>query len=264
MSKKGLLCFTLFGMSKSAAWGASGQEVFDRLSMASLEGQCSLCVSGLMEAEGIPPFRAGVRDTTAFRLAGLWVPHHSVRIRAQAERLRMHWPSGDTVSGWGDLRLGTTGVLWRGNAGRPEFGLDWSIKLPNAMDQGELGSDESDASVGLYGEFESGPWRLGLSGSLLILGDPLQFANQDDAFLAGASLSFQHREWVTMTRLQWREESPRNPRDVRWLTGARWNGLPEGGWVAVEGGAGFTVAAPSWQAGVLLGISRACRHSNRD
>ena len=264
VSRKGLVYFSLFWMPKTAALGAGTQEIFDPLSVASSAEECSVCVSGSMESGVVPPFRAGERDTTAFRVAASWSPHPSVRIRAQGERLRMQWPSGENASGWGDLRLGTTGVFWGGNEGQPGIGMDWSIKLPNATDEGELGSDESDAAVGLFGEFESGSWRFGIRGSLLILGDPLQFANQDDAFLAGASLVFQQKQWMAMTRLDWREESPRNPRDVRWLVGARLNGLPGGIWLASEGGAGFTMAAPAWQAGILLGVSRPCRDSNRD
>ena len=265
MRKKTLVYFSLILAPLNAVSASGVQETFDPLSVAGASEGCSLCVSVLNEAASTPPFRAGERDIAASRLAAQWIPHPTVRLRAQAERLRMHWPSGDTASGWGDIRLGTTAALWTGgSSGQRQFGLDWSMKLPNAADDGELGSDESDAAVGLFGQFQSGPWWLGLRASLLILGDPLQFANQDDALLAGAALAFHKERWSLLSRLNWREESPRNARDVRWLAGARWSGLPNGLWLAAEGGAGLTLAAPTWQASLLVGVSRACRASNRD
>jgi hypothetical protein len=264
VSKKALVFSSVLGLWGSEGWAAGGQDLFTPLSMGAEEAGCSVCLSSSFEASGVPPFRAGPRDTASLGLAAQWSPHSMVRVRTQVERLRMQWPSGDTASGWGDVRLGTTGVLWRGAKGKPEIGLDWSMKLPNASDEGELGSDESDAEVGLFGRAGVGPWRFGLSASLLILGDPLQFANQDDALVMGASISFGEGRLSGMSRVRWREESPRNPRDIRWLTGARLKELPGGLWVAAEGGVGFTMAAPTWQAGVLLGVSRACRASNRD
>ena len=252
------------GLWIPAAAGSTGGEAYGPLSALSQRAACSACIGFDFESGGRPPFRAGERDTTRLRASGLWALGPRGAMRIQAERLWMNWPSGDQVSGWGDLRLGSMGLFMGDGKEGVSVGVDWGVKLPNAADQGELGSDESDAHAGLFGVWRRNAWEVGLSTTLLILGDPLQFANQDDALLAIALAAYETEKVRWSSRVVWRENSPRNPRDVRVLAGAQWMGLPKGFWLAAEGGIGTSAYAPSWQAGIQIGLSKACRPSQRD
>lgn len=247
-----------------AAFAYPGVEAFDPLSSLSAQAACEMCLGFNHEAGVLPVFRAGSRDQSALQLAGKWAPTPGVSMRVQAERLWVSWPSGENMTGWGDVRLGSSGIFWNSQNRSFSAGLDWGVKLPNASDEGEFGSDETDVHVGFFGRWQGELWQVGIGANLVILGDPLQFANQDDALLLAAQLARETKSWRWSSRLLWRKESPRNPDDVRVLTGAQFRGLPRGLWVAFEGGVGATEASPSWQAGLRFGVAGPCRAPQRD
>lgn len=161
-----------------------------------LAGLALLGLSGPIRAAPSPP----ARPTLALRAGGAWLPGSVPpfwtlpRDRAQAE-VQVWWrpsarfgvgarfdawradlyPDGARRSGPGDLRLDTDLGLWGGAvAGR----LRWEVKLPDADDEEQLGTDETDVHAGLELTTDSGPFTLSARGGLAVLGDPLRATRQ--------------------------------------------------------------------------------------
>ncbi len=216
--------------------------------------------------DAIPAFRAGPRDRYAAGVEGRWYPAQRVLLDLSWAGLMDQHPDGHRVVGSGDLELGCAVRLPVAEAARarasdagrrgPAFGIGWRVKLPNAADEGELGSDETDVALLASAATDLGPLRGWVGGGLAILGDPLLLAAQDDlAFLQGG-LSWEPSSapaWAPRTGLQLGAAlpSPSNPLraelggSLGW--GRRWS--PRLGF-----GVGLSAAAPTWSA--ALGVER--------
>lgn len=135
---------------------------------------------GAAYAQGLaPPFFSQARDRLAVQAALAWQPAPIIGLYAQVDALRLdHWPDGaddPTRLGGGDIRLGTRLRLWTGPV---EGGLRWELKLPNAEDEPELGTDETDvaALVDLGGEH--GDLGLRAAAGVDVRGDPHRYRSQ--------------------------------------------------------------------------------------
>jgi hypothetical protein len=218
------------------------------------------------DQEMIPPFRAGPRDRLS---AGL----HARVLAADRVALDLSWgvladlhPDGSVVVGAGDLELGTMLRLpiaedlrrearARGRRG-PAFGLGWRVKLPNAADEGELGSDETDLVLVASAASDLGPLRGRIGGGLAILGDPLMLAAQDDIVFLQGGIGWQPAStlggpWVPGLDLQLGAAlpSPSNPLrselglGLAW--GARWR-------LGLDAAVGLSPASPAYRLGLVL------------
>lgn len=213
----------------------------------------------------IPAFRAGPRDR--YR-AGL----HARLVAADRVLLDLSWqvladlhPDGERVYGPGDLELGTTLRLpiaeglraearQQGRRG-PAFGVGWRVKLPNAADEGELGSDETDVVLLASAATDLGPLRGWAGGGLAILGDPLMLAAQDDIAFLQAGLGWDasrslERAWLPRVDVDFAAAlpSPSNPLRVELGWGLGWGRT----WCAgAEAAVGLSAAAPSLRVGLL-------------
>ncbi|MFN7142493.1 MAG: hypothetical protein ACK4YP_01855 [Myxococcota bacterium] len=199
----------------------------------------------------VPPFRAGARDRGA---AGVDATFAFAPFEA---RLTWDWlvdvsDATGVTSGAGDLRVGTVVTLAR--PGPFDVTLGWEAKLPNAADEGELGTDETDILFGATGGWRAGPWAARAGVGLAVLGNPLRFANQDDVPLLRASLAWEEAPFAVIGRASADLPTARNPARaegdvaVRW--GSRWH-------VLVHGGGGFVPAAADWHAGFAVGYAGA-------
>jgi hypothetical protein len=214
----------------------------------------------------VPAFRAGSRDRFGLGVEAAWFPAERVALDARIEGLYDLHPDGTHALGFGDLELGALLRLPLLEARRaearaagrqgPAFGLGWRVKLPNAADEGELGSDETDAALIASAATDLGPLRACLGGGLAILGDPLMLAAQDDVGFLGARLGWPGgpalRSWIPRASLAFdlAFPSPSNPFRGR-VTGAlgwgrRWR-------LGVEAGAGLSPASPDLLLGLHLG-----------
>lgn len=242
-------------------------------------------LAGDLDRGWAPPFRASERDQQAAALTIHWSPTEAASLRLHYEVLAAQWPDGTKSAGSGDITLGAAGRVWSGaslHPALPEVWVDWSAKLPNASDQSEtdgsssdptsdpdapreygLGTDETDSSVGgaLRWRLDPGvPITVMAGGSLLILGNPLMYANQDDAarfaLLAEAELG----AVAPFLRSVARMESPRNPADVSGALGAEWRAQrgAQGLRAGAEGRLGFTPAAADRGGSVWLGYAWGC------
>ena len=212
-----------------------------------------------------------------------WSPARAATLRLHYELLSARWPDGTENAGSGDITLGGAGRVWSGAAihpALPEVWVDWTAKLPNASDQSDtasatdttggdvvdgpreygLGTDETDVSAGgvLRWRLDPGaPLTVMAGGSLLILGNPLMYANQDDAarltLLAEAELG----PVAPFLRAEARLESPRNPADIRAALGGEWRG-EIGLRAGAEGRLGLTPAAADWGASAWFGYAWGC------
>ena len=220
---------------------------------------CSLCLGVQMAQNEVPLFRAGERNSRSTQLAAHWAPSSGVILRIGAERLWVTWPDQTSLAGWGDVRLGTSAQVRKGLGLWPALWLDWAVKLPNAQDESELGTDETDVVLSGIALWEHGAWEGGVRGGLAIWGDPLQFANQDDAFLFGLHLNHTSPRHKLGATLDWQRVSPRNPSRASLLGEARLRGFSGGFWGGVEAGLGLNPAAPDWQAALRFGVDATCR-----
>lgn len=228
------------------------------------DSACEICLGPQFSKGEVPLFRAGERDSLQVGFSASWAPAEDVALRIQADGIWAQWPDGRSEVGPGDLHLGTTARLLKTSSWRPELLLDWVVKLPNSPDDGGLGSDETDVALGLYGLWQWASWRAGVGAGLAIFGDPLQFANQDDAAFLALHLKKKVRAGQFSTRLDWRLASARNPAVAQLGVGAKHTGLPGPFWVGLNGALGLTPAAPDWQAGLRFGWGGPCRSEPDD
>ncbi len=217
-------------------------------SRASATGSFAVRASAEWAAGYVPPFRAGARDRGAAGIDGV------VRIAPVELRARWDWlvdaaPAG-TTTGPGDVHLGTVVTLAR--PGDFDVTLGWEAKLPNASDEGELGTDETDVLFGASGGWTGDELSARLGVGLAVLGNPLRFANQDDVPLVRASAAWERGAFAVIGRAGLDAPTARNPARadgelaVRW--GTRWH-------VLARAGGGFVPAAADWRAGLAVGYA---------
>lgn len=198
----------------------------------------------------VPPFRAAERDRTAAGVAVSGWLGDRVRLSGEWEWLTDRTPAGETISGPGDVRLGTAVRVV--SFGPVRLGLGWEAKLPNATNENELGTDETDITFGAWARLDRGPFRAGLAAGLGVLGNPLRYANQDDVPLLAADVGGAVAAWRVGGLVRAELPTARNPARVeagarvRW--GRRW-------FVEAEGAAGLTPAAADGRAVVRLGVA---------
>jgi hypothetical protein len=249
----------LLAFCSTLAQATEGIGPFSPFSILTTNAPCRLCIGVQMAKNEVPLFRAGERNSRSTQLAAHWAPSSGVGLRIGAERLWVTWPDQTSQSGWGDVRLGTTARIRKGLGLWPALWVDWVVKLPNAQDESELGTDETDVVLSGVMLWERGAWEGGVRGGLAIWGDPLQFANQDDAFLFTLHLSHTSPRYNLSATYDWQRVSPRNPSRAVLLGGAKLRGFPGGVWGGVEAGLGLNPAAPDWQAALRFGVDATCR-----
>ena len=203
----------------------------------------------------VPPFRAGARDRLAYGVGGRWRPAARVEVSLGFDGLWDHDASGD-ASGPGDVRVGTVVTLF--SPGALRIGLGWSAKFPDARDENQLGTDETDVTFGGSADWHSGPWRAVAGVGLGIWGNPLRFANQDDVPELRVAGSWTSRIADLGVTVNGDVETSRNP--ARWVAGG-WvrHDFPVGAsfaWIEAAGGAGLSPAAPDAIAALSFGFGQ--------
>jgi hypothetical protein len=137
--------------------------------------------------------------------------------------------------------------------------LGWSAKLPDAKDEGELGTDETDVAFGGAAELHVGPWRVLAGAGLGVWGNPLRFANQDDVPELRATAAWSPGPGLNAgVAFNADVGTARNPARLvagGWLRAS----LPLGatvtrGFIEVAGGAGLTPAAADGIAALSFGL----------
>jgi len=161
-------------------------------------------------------------------------------------------PSGEKVSGPGDLRLGTHATVWQGPI---SLGLGWRVKLPNAADEGGLGTDETDVTA--LGTISKGLGNaiVMAAGGVHVQGDPIRFANQDDVGLTWVGVASEIGAVQWFSQVGGTLRSSRNPARLSTELGVSY-GCP----LAVGGGVrkGLTPAAETWGGNLWVGFGAGC------
>ena len=215
-------------------------------------------LASMLELETVPVFTLAERNRSRVELQGSWMVASNVRVDLRWDWLSDTYPSGDDQSGAGDLRLSTVGELWADDASALRAG--WQVKLPNAADEGEIGTDETDAWLWLQGEHSVGAWTFWVVGGVGILGDPTRYTAQDDVPLGALGLKYQRPDasvWAPALRLATigAMETSRNPARARTDLGLEWGTCT---FARVEGGLGWTAASPKQTLGLRIGHRWGC------
>ncbi len=214
----------------------------------------------------IPAFRAGPRDRFSVGLSGHWMAADRVLLDLGWDVSSDRHPDGHRITGPGDIELGAMVRLPIAEAARtaarragglgPSFGLGWRVKLPNAADEGELGSDETDLCVLAAAAADLGPLRVWAGGGLAILGDPTMLAAQDDVGFVQAGIGWDapgqlDQGWLPRADLDLGLALPsasnplRSELGGRLAWGRRWS-------VGLDGAVGLSAASPTVRMGLSL------------
>jgi hypothetical protein len=162
--------------------------------------------------------------------------------------LRDETRDGAVALGAGDLQLGT--VVEAVRLREVHLHVGWGVKLPNAADEGELGTDETDVSFGGSVGWSRGAWAVVGSVGLGVLGNPLKFANQDDVPLLRAEAAWRSG-WCALRPMVAADFSTsRNPARVRAGGSVRFGRAV---FVEASSVAGLTPAEADWQVGLGAG-----------
>ncbi len=197
----------------------------------------------------VPPFQAAAHDEIRWGLSSHYSPADPVSLRIRYDRIRASWSDGAIEQGSGDMELGSAGRLLAVKG--VELWMDWVVKLPNADNTTRLGTDETDFTSSAMVRYATDAWWAQASFGLAILGNPLMFANQDDAAVLYASAGGPLGPLVWHARGGGRLVSAKNP---PWMLAAAGLGYDSTWFIAgAEGGVGLTPAAPSWQAVIWFG-----------
>ena len=212
----------------------------------------TLRTGAVYQKDVVLPFRAGPRTRSESRTEVRWSPSPSVQLDARWGWLWDEMPAGHSVNGAGDVHLGVHAVAWSGPV---DLGFAWQVKLPNAKDESELGSDETDSTVaGTVGWIHE-HWSVQGTAGVQISGDPIRFANQDDAALMRLHVSGKSGNVLWGTHVGGTLGTSRNPArmtvDFEGEKGCR---VRAGG----RATKGLTPAAPSWAAYGWVGFGPSC------
>ena len=201
----------------------------------------------------VPAFRAGERDRSEADLKVARFVADDVRLDAAMSFLSERRSSGQSHSGIGDVRLG----VWTSVLQLPGVtgGLGWRVKLPNAQDQAELGTDETDVTVLATAATDVGKVRLVATGGVVIMGDPIRFSSQDDAALVEVDASVPLGKFYGRGSVGGTLATTRNPArleaELGVAYGCRWR-------VGADGAVGLTSAAPRYGIVGWVGLGPAC------
>ena len=195
----------------------------------------------------VPEFRSGSRDRGRVGVAAeaWWL--RGVRVSAEWGWL---WDSAPalSVNGPGDVRLGT--AVRAASLGDLSFGLGWGVKLPDATNENELGTDETDVLFGAWAGWARGPWAASAAAGLGVYGNPLRFANQDDVPLLRADLAWSPGPLAGRLFVNADLATARNPARVEVGGAIRYG---EAWFAELEGSGGLTPAAADGRVTLRLG-----------
>lgn len=218
-------------------------------------GALELRAGGAWLDDTVPPSWESARDRLQVELGARWRPSPVVTLGLDLDAWRAdRHVDGRAEQGPGDLRLLTDLRLWR--PGAVEGRLAWWAKLPNADDEKELGTDETDLHFGLDLSRPQGPARLRARLGVAVLGDPRRATAQ--SWLPEGELEAHLRAGpvVPMTRLQATLGSEILPAQATATLGLE-GGCP---WLwGAEGLLGLSPAAPDLGARAWFGWGIGCR-----
>lgn len=219
----------------------------------------SIRISGFHSDGYLPFFTSAERRISggAGELSGWFDDYIYVNVRGDYRRERSL--SGAAHEGPGALRFLTLATAWQGAI---DAQLGWMGQVPFTKDHGEILTDELDVHLLAGLSTDVGLARLGLTGGMAILGNPLRFANQDDAPLLWLTAAFPASPSLALAgRLGGALGTSRNPSRLSTTLSATW-GQP---WqVGADVEIGLTPAAADLGGTLWIGHCWGCAALRRD
>lgn len=201
----------------------------------------------------IPPFATAAVDLGRLGLDGRWAIAPRAELRLSYELRHVRWPDGERRFGSGDIEVGASAMILRGEGLRPAIWLNTETKLPNAPDHLGLGTDMADFTAWALARWVRPRWAITVGPGLAILGDPTRLTEQDDALVALAAGTVDLGPIRWMGAVEGRVFSARNPADLRLSAGGELGPLDDRLRLGAFGELGLTPAAPTWGAGLRIG-----------
>jgi hypothetical protein len=215
-------------------------------------------VSGFHTIGLLPDFRAAERSVSTGELGvSGWIDER-LYLNARVDYHHERAENSNRHTSPGSLRLLTLATVLDGAV---DVQTGWMASLPWTADHGEVLTDELDVWLLAGLSTDLGAGRVGMTGGLAILGNPLRFANQDDAPLLWLTGALPLKPVTLTGRLGGALATARNPARIEAILGAE-RGNP---WrVGVTGTVGLTPAAGDLGAGVWLGHRWGCGSDSCD
>jgi hypothetical protein len=238
--------------ARAAAWAPPALE------RAPVNGEVAgqLSVAGEAALGSVPPFRSAPRDRWRVGpAASAWFGSR-VRLGVDWDWMWDRTPLGEEASGPGDIRLAA--AVRAATLGPVRLGVGWEAKMPNARNEEELGTDETDVTFGAWGRLDQGPLQAGLAVGLGVRGNPLRYASQDDVPLVLADVGASAGRWGASAFCHAEFPTAINPARVE--AGARLR-VGRAWFFEAEGAGGLTPAAPDGRVLLRVGFSGALPES---
>ncbi len=144
---------------------------------------------------------------------------HNVELLLQYPLLLMNQTDKTQDYGSGDLKITGVFTFLRVRKIFPEFAFTLAMKLPNASNQEEFGTDETDLFLGIAASRAIGPATLLINADFAILGDPTAKNTQDDLFEYKAGLIYPVRDYIWASLGLEGAETSRRTNDRRLIRG---------------------------------------------
>lgn len=145
-------------------------------------------LKGDLTRVGVLQLRVGASDRVEFQILGTLQDFLSIEERGPAPYRGSFDFSGDRTHDVGDFTLATKFLLKREGQSSPALGFRFGAELPNASNESGLGVDETNVFGSILASKKVGAVQLHANAGLIILGDPVTNASQDDLLTYGLAL----------------------------------------------------------------------------
>lgn len=147
-------------------------------------------LEGELTRAGVLGFRLGASENVEIQILGIVQDILNVEQQHPAPNSSRLTFSGNSTSDVGDFSFATKVRMRKESGGWPAIALRFGAELPNASNESGLGNDETNVFGSLLLQKKIGELTFFSNFGLVILGDPLTAASQDDLFTYGLAFLY--------------------------------------------------------------------------
>jgi len=201
----------------------------------------------------LPPFWNEPRNRAQGEFNLRWAPSSAAWLDVSVDAWRQdRHENGNVFSGPGDITMGGRAWIWQA----PVFtGVAFAVKQPNADDERQLGTDETDITLLATSGAWLGQTWIQVHGGAAFLGDPHRFSSQDVAPTVITSAVYEREIIVLHSFINGTMETTHNPSQWSMTIGGEGR-CPR--LLGAEATVGLSPAAPNWGGRVWAGWGWGC------